>query len=139
MIQPAPLSPASSAGIPSTPEVSQDEMRANIQDMMSKIDGKYQDFSSQNFSSDNSLQGQQGQLLRDFFDLLQSMGIDPSNPEEVKTFLDKIKEQNPELYQQIEQVLQTLLGEDASQDTEEFSPENMNMNIKENPTTQENI
>ena len=133
-MQPAPSSPASPAGIPSTPEISQDQMRTNLLDMMSKIDGKYQDFNSQNFSSNNSLQDQQGQLLRDFFDLLQQMGVDPNNPEEVEAFLDKIKQQNPELSQQIEQALQTLLGEEITPvDTGEIPqntdiiPENINI------------
>lgn len=133
-MQPAPESPVSPPGVTGTPELSQDEMRKNLQYMMAKIDASYQDFNTQKFSSANKVQDQRSQLLRDLFDLLQSMGVDPSIPEEVKAFLDKIKQENPELYQQIEESLQTLLGEEvAPVENGEIPQTNMNINKYENP------
>lgn len=130
-------------------ELSQEQMKANLQDMMSKIDSKYQDFNSQKFSSDNKYKVQQGEALRQLFDILQSFGVDPSNVEEVGAFLNKIKNSNPELGQQLEESLSVLLGEDvpventnangempgASSQTGEATPEN-NMNINDQATPQ---
>jgi hypothetical protein len=134
-------------GIPQ-PEVpqmgmSQDQMRGNLQGLMSKIENKYQDFNSQKFSTDNQLKEQSGESLRQLFDLFQSMGIDPSNAEEVGAFLNKIKESNPELSQQLEKVLSSILGDEATTPVgeatmgEEVPQGNMNMNVNETP--QENI
>jgi len=132
---PGPTSPDSvfaPAGASPQVGLSQDQMRVNLQELMDKIQGKYQDFGAQQFSSDAKSKEQQSVLLRELFDLLQSAGIDPSNPEEVKAFLDKIKQQNPELAQQLETVLQAILGEGLPE--AEISPENMNTNLNEAPS-----
>lgn len=121
-------------------EVPQDQMRVNLQDLMSKIEGKYQDFNSQKFASDNKLKVQQGESLRQVFDLLESMGIDPSNVEQVREFLARIKESNPELSSQLEIALGSILGDEAvgpEPITEGEPLTNMNININDQP--QENI
>jgi len=117
--QPVPQSPPEAPGIPgevpgmpggAPGALSQEQMKGNLQDLMSKIEGKYQDFNSQKFASGNKAREQQSEALRQVFDLLQSLGIDPSNVEEVKAFLDQIRETNPELSQQLEVALEALLG-----------------------------
>ena len=124
-----PTFPTPPVGAPvanQSPELSQDQMKANLQDMMGKIDGKYQDFNSQKFASDNKLKEQKSESLRQIFDFFQSMGIDPSDVEEVRVFLDKIRKTNPELSQQIEQALASLLDEEEMEPiTEEFPSDNM--------------
>lgn len=131
---------------PSETGLSQDEMKTNLQDLMSKIEGKYQDFNTQRFSSENKLKGQEGDALRVLFDLFESAGVDPSNPEEVRMFLDNIKQNNPELAQQLEQVLQSILGEEqpelipaeAPASIEEGAGTNMNT-INPNEAIQQNL
>lgn len=110
----APVSPDATSSIPEVPqtEMSQEQMRANLQGLMSKIENKYQDFNSQKFASNNKLQEQEGATLRQIFDLFESVGVDPSNVEDVRAFLDKIKANNPELYQQLETLLSSILGEE---------------------------
>lgn len=129
--QPAPVSPTEVQGIPSPtgqqPALSQEEMVANIKDMMGKIDNKYQDFQAGKFAYDNKSAEAKSQVLRDIFDLLQSEGVDPSNVEQVGEFLNKIKESNPELYQQIEKIFQDLVGEDTQTDPSQ-GLSNMNIN-----------
>lgn len=128
------------APVPASPEVapaglSQDQMKTNLQDLMSKIEARYQDFNAQKFSSSNKIQAQQGDTLRGIFDLLETSGVDPSNPEEVKAFLDQIRASNPELAKQLEEVLQSVLGEETAEPevTEEIPSENMNMNPDATP------
>lgn len=94
--------------------LSQDVMISNLKELMAKIQNKYSDFKSGNAMSDSKLMQAKSQALRDVFDMLQSAGIDPSNVEEVQAFLDKIKQANPELYSQIEKVLQELMGGDVT-------------------------
>src|SRR3990167_10099633 len=139
-VAPAPASPEQAPAISGTPEgLSQEEMRANLKGMMEKIQGKFQDFNAQKFSSGNKSKELQSQALREIFSILESMGVDPSSPEEVNAFLEDLKTKNPELAQQIETALKSVLGEEVESveepATEEATPEeatpevNMNTNL----------
>lgn len=144
-IPPAPASPEAVPGIPEAPVsggLSQEQMKTNLRDMMAKIESKYQDFNSDKFSSDNQIKEQQSESLRQIFDLFQSAGVDLSNVEEVRAFLDDLRTKNPELSQQIEQVLQNVIGEDPLAQSDEapiapgpegIPPGNMNINNEEPP------
>lgn len=145
----APTSPEEVQGIPAesaNPELSQEEMKSNLKGMMDKLTGKYQEFSTQKFTTDKQIKEQNSEILRQLFDLLESKGIDPSDPERVKQFLDSIKESNPEAYQQIEKALQMILGSEdvvsTPEQPEAVNPEvgtSENMNINPDETIQENI
>ena len=125
---PAPASPAE---VPETvaPELPQEEMMANLEALMAKIEDSYQQFGPQKFAVDKQAQDLKSQAMRQLFDLLQSKGIDPNDPEAVGAYLDQIKSDNPELYQQVEQALELILGSDQGAGAP--SPDNMNMNPNE--------
>lgn len=142
--QPAPVSPTEVPTIPNTPtqSLSQDEMRNNLKNMMDKIDTKYQNFQTSQFSYDNQNAQAKSQALREVFDLLQSAGVDPSNVEQVQQFLDEIKTKSPELYQQVVKVLQDIISEDINNGGETDQPETLpsNMNINnENDQPSQNV
>lgn len=124
-------------------ELSQEQMVANLQELAGKIDGKYQEFNSQKFAIGNKLDLKKREALKEVFDIMSSAGIDLSNPEEVKGFLDSLKEKNPELYQIVESSLEFLFsdGTEVSPDTttgennSQASPVDLgqnNMNINTN-------
>lgn len=104
-----PMEPSNQQG----GEMSQEQMIANLQDLASKIETKYQDFNSQKFASANKLEVKKREALKEVFDIMETAGIDLTNPEEVKGFLDSLKEKNPELYQIVEQSLEALFSEGA--------------------------
>ena len=150
----APASPAPVPGIPASPlagesvggGLSQEEMVKNLEELMAKIEGKYQDFNSQKFATNNKLQESKSETLRQIFDVFESLGIDVNNVEEVRAFLDKLRESNPELSQQLEQALQTVLGDEVAPapsdvvpvpETEGLLSDNMNINNDE--TTSQNV
>lgn len=142
-VAPVPVSPGSPGDV--SQGLSQDEMKANLQDLMSKIQGKYQEFGSAQEEAKAGLDTQKELTLNEIFDLLKKLGIDPSNVEEVNAFLEKIKETNPELYQQIEKSLETLMGGDVTQGAEGVPPQTTgempaeNMNINTNEASQQNL
>lgn len=147
-VAPAPASPEAVPGIPNTAsstELSQEQMKTNLQDMMSKINEKYSQFKTQKFSSDNIIKKQKGEALRQLFDFFQSKGIDPNNPEDIKAYLDNIKEKRPELYAQIEQAIQTILGDEPevapspAAEIPSTLDEANNMNINQNEAPQETV
>lgn len=150
---PAPASPATVPGVTDTvgqTDLSQDQMISNLKELMSKIQNKYQDFNSSKAISESKIMQSKSQSLREVFDLLQSSGVDPSNVEQVQEFLDKIKENSPELYQQIESILKDIIGGDVineeatvdngeiPQNIETMPSENMNIN-NTNETPSQNI
>lgn len=137
-VAPAPESPGMApTTLGASQGMSQDEMRANLQGMMEKIQGKYQDFGAQKFSSESKSKELQSQALREIFSILESMGVDPSSPEAVSAFLEDLRTKNPELAQQIEMALKSVLGEEGESEEapveEEVPPENMNINPNEVP------
>ena len=123
---PVPTSPAGVPGIPPTADetaLGQEEMKARLAEVMAKLEGKYQQFDAGKFGTENKMAQMKSDALSELFSMLQSKGIDPNNPEELKGFLDKIKEGNPELYQQIVGALNAIIG----------SEEQMNPNVGEQP------
>lgn len=105
---------ASQPVIPSSGgELSQEQMIANLQDLAGKIDNKYQEFNSQKFAMGNKLDLKKREALKEVFDIMNSSGIDLSNPEDVKKFLDSLKESNPELYQIVEASLEFLFSDET--------------------------
>ena len=114
-VTPAPVSPPGVPGIPSAPAqegLSQEQMKANLREMQTTLANKYQGFNKQNRINEINSKEQASELLRTLFDMLESQGVDPNSPEAVKAFLDKIKESDPERYQQIVQALNMILSGD---------------------------
>lgn len=150
-IPPVPESPASIPAAQNEPELSQEQMKANLSELMGKIDRKYQDFNSHKFSSDNKLNQTNGEYLSQVFDLLQQNGVDPSNIEEVRAFLEKVEDKDPELAKTLKDALQIILGEEEGNVSEDgevalpknladsVSQENMNTNISSDETIPPNL
>lgn len=131
-VSPTAMPVATSA--PAPEELSQAQMRSNLQNLMGKIDSKYKDFSTQQFSSAANLKEQQSEVLRQIFDLLKSMGVDPSNVEQVKAFLDKIKQTNPALFQQIDSAMIHILGSEmAGPQTDILAPDSSDASLTPPP------
>jgi hypothetical protein len=130
---PAPASPEGVVGVEGG--MPQEQMKANLQDMLSKIDNKYKEFDDSKFSSDNIAAKKKSEALSELFSILQSKGIDPNDPEELKAYLDDIQSRDPELYKQIVGGIEAILG--PQEGTEALPSDNMNINQNEVP--QENV
>lgn len=105
--------------------LSQEQMRANLQEMAGNIESKYQDFNSQKFAFKNKLELKKREALKEVFDIMETAGIDLNSPEDVKMFLDSLREKNPELSQIIESSLEELFSEDSSEQIPPVSAQQM--------------
>lgn len=138
-------SPGSVPGIPRDNEVglSQDEMRARLSEMLSQLSNKGAEMAIRSFSSTNNAKEQSGALMRELFDFFEEVGVDPSNPGEVSAYLDKLRQQNPELAQQLEVLMGRILSrfESFDQGAVDVGGGNMpqNMNIDPNAPLPQNI
>lgn len=92
------------------------EGRAQLQSLMDQLDQKRGQFNAIQFANKNKAENTRQDSLMKVFEIMQKNGVDPSNMDEVKAFLDEIEKTNPELYQIFVQAFETLLGsgEDAS-------------------------
>ncbi|MFA7301811.1 MAG: hypothetical protein WC069_05895 [Candidatus Shapirobacteria bacterium] len=100
-------------------------MKSNLSEMMGKLDSKYQEFSDQQAGSATELSQVKSENLQKLFDIFQSYGVDPSDPQAVRNLLDKVKQNNPEAYTQVEQALTSLMGpeEGVADPMNEVQPE----------------
>lgn len=133
-------------------EMSQDQMKSSLQDLASKIEEAYQQFNTQQFVSKNTADVKKRDSIKEVFDMLSQAGVDLSNPESVKSFLDSLKEKNPELYQIVEASLEALFSDDSNPTPDESAgspisaptqiPTDVgqnNMNINPNENIPQNI
>jgi len=137
------INPGQSTGGSATPE-----QMAKLQELMDKVESKYQDFNSAKLSAGNQNEDQNNDALRELFDMLTQAGIDPSNPDEIQAFLDKVKVADPEMFQRLEAALGALLGKDTgaveaevpdpNAPPQDAFPEGQNMNIQ-NANPSENL
>lgn len=109
--------------------LSQEQMKANLQEMAGKIEGKYQDFNSQNFVSKNKMELKKREALKEVFNIMETAGIDLNSPEDVKMFLDSLRDKNPELSQIIESSLEELFQEENNANLPVETNENLPQNI----------
>lgn len=119
---PAPSSPEEVPGIQEERNelnLTQEEMRNNMTEMMNLIKIKYEDKMSPNPNEAEMIQDQKDLMLREVFDMFRKLGVDPENTEEVRAYLNEMKESNPELYQQVEKALQTLVSEEEVEGNQE--------------------
>ena len=98
---------------------SQDEMKSNLAGMFSKIEEKYQDLNSKNFVAKNGEEQAKSDAIKEVFTILQNAGIDPSDLNSVNEFLVKLKSKNIDMYNQVSEALNYLIGEDKAEQPEE--------------------
>lgn len=117
--------PGGPAGVPTdqTIGMSQDEMKGNLQGMLSQLLSKYSDYKAKHAAIGAGLAEQKGNMLSDLFDFFKSIGVDPNQPEEISAYLEMLGEQSPELRAQLEKLLQRALGDVGEEDA--LPPEGM--------------
>ncbi len=96
--------------------LSQDQMKANLQDLMSKIQVKKDQLDTSMFDINKTVKESNSVLFGEVYDFFTKNGIDPTDPEAVKAFLDKIKATQPDVYQMIESIINQLMEGSSQND-----------------------
>ena len=91
-------------------QMPQEEMRKNLLDMYTKIRSKKGEWDATNNVAGVHLAEAKINGLRNFFAAFEKAGIDPSDPEAMRTFFDTLYEKNPDLYQMMIPVIEEILG-----------------------------
>jgi len=106
-----------------------------LRQMIEEIKGKLGEANSLGFVTDNMGKVQKGEALQKVFELLQQSGVDLTNPESVRQFIEKMRSSNPEIAQLFEEVMNELLSDDEGmeegmempEEEEEYSEEQVPM------------
>lgn len=103
----APMAATSDPSVNMTPE----EMRADLDKLMSAINDKMNTFNGQKMSGDSQLTQAQNSAIAALFDILSKNGVDLADPNSVTTFLNQLQQDNPEGYKIFEDSINNLLGQ----------------------------
>ena len=112
------MQPQSPGGVPPSlgsvgDQMPQEEMRKNLLDMYGKIRSKKQEWDTTKNVADVRLAEAKMNGIRQFFESFEKSGIDPSDPDAMRQFFDKLYEKNPDLYEMLIPVIDSILGPEA--------------------------
>lgn len=110
------MPPQMTPTMPSQPDISgsqpvTDQQKQELLALIETIRQKLGSFHAQDFAGKNKVDRTKKELLRQVFQVLQQAGVDLTDRQSVANFIDKLRQQNPQLADQFEQSMSYLLGE----------------------------
>ena len=110
----APMADPSMMG--GQPQVSPEEkakMQFELEGMFDKIKTKKDAFEEKQALNSEKLEGLKAKIVREIFSLMKDMGVDPSDLNSINEFLQKLQQQDPDLYTLFESAIGSLSPEEA--------------------------
>lgn len=74
-----------------------EEMKQDLQNKFNNVDNKAKQLNSNRIASKNKLENTKATFIKSLMSFLIQMGVDPSNPESINKFLQKLEAQNPDI------------------------------------------
>ncbi len=102
--------PVDAAPSPGGAAMASPQQKQELMDMIGMIEGKLGEVNAAMISGKNVSEQARMDALKNVFSIMQKNGVDLTDPQSVAAFLDKIKQQNPEFSEFLEQILDHLLG-----------------------------
>lgn len=87
-----------------------EEQRQELLNMIKQIQMKLGSHSANSFASKNKSDQSRRSVLKQVFEKLQMAGVDLSDKESVAMFIEKLRQENPELADMFEKSMDVLLG-----------------------------
>ena len=91
--------------------MSEEEMLADLQQLMDKINNEYSNYSQEKRRSKTMTEKGKEEAVNKIFEILASAGIDGSDQEQVNAFLEELKQKNPEMHELFVDAINGILGE----------------------------
>ncbi len=91
-----------------------EEQKQIMKDLVAKIKTEMEHMKATKFASDGQTEAYRNEMLQQVFSQMEAAGIDLSSRESVNGFLEKLKQENPELAMMFENSMEVLLGGRAS-------------------------
>lgn len=87
-----------------------EQLKAKLDDMFANIEDEYRKLNTGKFSAGNKADRDRLDALREVMDYLKNMGIDLSNPQQIRELMDKMEQQDPDLLKLFADAMNQLLG-----------------------------
>lgn len=100
-------------GMPGQGMASEDQKR-QLMDLIEATRSKIGETNAAHFAAKNSSEQARNDALKEVFSILQTSGVDLTDPASVSNFIEQVRAKNPELAQMLEEALNSLLGGDTS-------------------------
>jgi hypothetical protein len=92
-------------------DLAAEDQLEELSELMDNIEAKYREMNAEIFSSENQGESIKKELVKDVFVALQDAGIDISDADAIREFLDLLEESNPDLYEMFISAFDSLLGD----------------------------
>lgn len=93
--------------------LSQDEMFNNLDKAMSGVDDSYRKLNSSKMVNKNKSVSIKKMAINKFFDILESVGVDPEDQQSLGKYMETAKTEHPEMYAILERAFTALLKEEG--------------------------
>lgn len=89
------------------------DFNGKLQEEMVGLDTMKQDIQAKQAISQQRLQEVKAELIQSLFEMLQGLGVDPSNIDSIREFLQNLERQDPDLAEIFQIAFTGLVGEEA--------------------------
>jgi hypothetical protein len=120
---PGMAAPAGELPAEGTPQMSEQEMRSDIDQQLAGLNVANNAVKSKQIASNNDLKNLKIELLKDILAALGNIGVDVTDMDSVKDFLTRLEAFDPDLFQLFEFAFASLSGEDLFGQAGETIPE----------------
>ena len=96
------------------PQINSEEeagMRFELERMLGKVNDKDATFKEKQVLSSEKLEGLKAKIVKEIFSLMKDLGVDPSDLNSINEFLQKLQQQDPDLYIMFESAINSLSSE----------------------------
>jgi hypothetical protein len=105
------LDPSMMGGQPQVDSEQEAGMRFDLERMLGKVDKKNAAFEEKQVLNSEKLEGLKAKIVREIFGLMKDLGVDPSDLNSINEFLQKLQQQDPDLYIMFESAINSLSSE----------------------------
>jgi hypothetical protein len=88
------------------------------EEMLEKVQSKEREFNTARIMNQNKDEEFRIKMLRAVFDALKQLGIDPGDQLQVRQFIEKLRQSNPDLAELFEELMESLLSGEEPQPQE---------------------
>jgi hypothetical protein len=104
--------------------MSHEQMVADLEGKTAALQGKNAELNAKSITRGNKLDNMRTEIMQNLFALLEKNGIDPNDPESLRSFLEQLAETDPDLFEIFETAFVNLSpeGGEAAPTGEETPP-----------------
>jgi hypothetical protein len=85
-------------------------MLSDLETKAADVQGKNAALKAKEITGANNLDAMRAEIIQDLFKTLEKNGVDPNDPESIRAFLEKLAQDDPDLFEVFEMAFDNLTG-----------------------------